>query len=121
MIDTAAFGLLVDLAMQGSGTGAVLEQDVIDKLPAISRKLEIKRVTEVGQVVPGRADTKCLWDDDDLFILVGDSRKGWRDAYMALIHEATKKDEGETHVYVLLDNVRASGRSSRASVAPPTP
>ena len=109
IVDTAAFGLLVDLAMQGSGTGAVLEQEVVDHLPAINRKLNIKHVSDVGQVVPGREDTKCLWDDDDLFIMVGDSRKGWRDAYMALIHEATKKGDGETQVYVLLDNVRPAG------------
>ena len=109
MTDTAAFGLLVDLAMQGSGTGAVLEQEVVDQLPPISRRLEIKRVSDVGQVVPGREDTKCLWDDRDLFIMVGDSRKGWRDAYMALIHEATRKSDGVTNVYVLLDNVRPSG------------
>ena len=109
MTDTAAFGLLVDLAMQGSGTGAVLEQDVIDQLPPVVRKLEIKHVSEVGKVVPGREDTKCLWDHEDLFIMVGDSRKGWRDAYMSLIHEATSRQEGTTRVYVLLDNVRSSG------------
>jgi len=109
MSDTAAFGLLVDLAMQGSGTGAVLEQDVINHLPPVVRNLEIKHVSEVGKVVPGREDTKCLWDHEDLFIMVGDSRKGWRDAYMSLIHEATRKQEGTTRVYVLLDNVRSSG------------
>ncbi|MGA0824791.1 MAG: hypothetical protein ACO3PJ_04485, partial [Burkholderiaceae bacterium] len=54
MTDTTAFGLLVDLAMQGSGTGAVLEQDAIDKLPPVVRNLEIKHVSEVGKVVPGR-------------------------------------------------------------------
>ena len=37
--DLEAFGLLVDLAMQGSGTGAVLENHVVDKLPSIVNKL----------------------------------------------------------------------------------
>lgn len=109
MEDTRAFGLLVDLAMQGSGTGAVLEQEAIQKLPVVTRRLEIKSISDVGKVSPGREDTKCLWDDTDLFIMVGDSRKGWRDAYMALIHEATRKPEGTTQVHVLLDNVRPSG------------
>ncbi len=85
--DLEAFGLLVDLAMQGSGTGAVLEQDVIDKLPPIKSKLNIVRVNPVGDA-PGNPDTPVISDQTRVMISVGDSRKGWMDAYQAVINAA---------------------------------
>lgn len=110
MEDLNAFGLMIDLAMQGSGTGAVLEQNVIDKLPKITRKLTLKNTTAVGSE-PGLEDTKCLWDDTTLFIRVGDSRWGWRSAYMALLHQATSTLRDTTcNVYIDLSQVRGSGR-----------
>lgn len=111
MEDIQAFGLMIDLAMQGSGTGAVLEQSIVDKLPPITRKLILKNVTDVG-TEPGQEETKCLWDDETLFIRVGDSRKGWKDAYMALLHQATStRPEKAPHcyVYVNLTQVRPAG------------
>ncbi len=112
MEDLDSFGLMIDLAMQGSGTGAVLEQDVISKLPKVSRKLILKSVTPVGDE-PGDPDTKCLWDDETLFIRVGDSRWGWRSAYMALLYQATstRPEKAEScRVYVNLSQVRGSGK-----------
>ena len=50
---------MIDLAMQGSGTGAVLEQEIVGKLPAITRKLILKNVTDVG-TKPGLPETKFL-------------------------------------------------------------
>ena len=107
--DLHAFGLLVDLAMQGSGTGAVLEQHVTSKLPPITRTLHLEEVSSVGEEA-GLEDTKCLWDDNEIHIRVGDSRKGWRDAYMALLHQATSTlRDTDCHVYVDLSQVRPSG------------
>ena len=107
--DLQAFGLLVDLAMQGSGTGAVLEQHVISKLPPVTRTLHLETVSPVGEVA-GLEDTKCIWDDHEIHIRVGDSRKGWRDAYMALLYQATSILRGtDCHVYVDLSQVRPSG------------
>ncbi len=111
MEDIQAFGLMIDLAMQGSGTGAVLEQRIVDKLPPITRKLVLHNVTAVG-AEPGLSKTKCLWDDQTLFIRVGDSRKGWQDAYMALLHQATStrpEKEPTCRVYVDLSQVRPAG------------
>lgn len=111
MEDIQAFGLMIDLAMQGSGTGAVLEQDVVAKLPPITRTLILKNITDVG-AEPGLSDTKCLWDDQTLFVRVGDSRKGWRDAYMALLYQATSTlpDKAEfCNVYVDLSQIRPAG------------
>lgn len=110
MEDLNAFGLMIDLAMQGSGTGAVLEQNVIDKLPKVTRKLTLKNTTAVGSE-PGLEDTKCLWDDTTLFIRVGDSRWGWRSAYMALLHQATSTlRDTACNVYIDLSQVRGSGQ-----------
>lgn len=112
MEDLEAFGLLIDLAMQGSGTGAILEQEVINKLPKITRKLVLMNVTEVGESA-GIEETKCLWDDQTMFVRVGDSRKGWRDAYMALLYQATSTlpDKEELcKVYVNLSQVRPAGQ-----------
>jgi ribonucleotide reductase, class II len=111
MEDIQAFGLLIDLAMQGSGTGAVLEESVVGKLPAITRKLILQNTSPVGDE-PGLPETKCLWDDQTLFIRVGDSRKGWKDAYMALLHQATSTLPGKEptcRVYVDLSQVRPAG------------
>jgi len=111
MEDIQAFGLMIDLAMQGSGTGAVLEQEIVAKLPAVTRKLRLVNVTEVGEK-PGDPNTKCLWDDETLFVRVGDSRKGWRDAYMALLYQATstRPEKAETcRVYINLSQVRPAG------------
>lgn len=107
--DLPAFGLLVDLAMQGSGTGAVLEKDVVAQLPPITRTLNIANVTKLG-TRPGNPDTRCLWDDTTLFIRVGDSREGWRAAYMALLYQATSVLRDTTaSVYIDLSQVRPSG------------
>jgi ribonucleotide reductase class II len=108
--DLQAFGLLVDLAMQGSGTGAVLEQDVICKLPPVTRTLTLETVSDTG-TEPGLEDTKCIWDDHEIHIRVGDSRKGWKDAYMALLYQATSTLRNtDCHVYVDLSQVRPSGK-----------
>ena len=37
--DLDAFGLLVDLAMQGSGTGAVLEDSIVAQLPPVQTRI----------------------------------------------------------------------------------
>lgn len=107
--DLQAFGLLVDLAMQGSGTGAVLEDHVIAKLPPVTRTLHLEAISPVGETA-GLEDTKCIWDDHEIHIRVGDSRKGWRDAYMALLYQATSQLRvTDCHVYVDLSQVRPSG------------
>ena len=111
--DLAAFGLLVDLAMQGSGTGAVLEEHIVSKLPPVTRTLCLKSVGKVGKVA-GLSHTKCIWDDNSIHIRVGDSRKGWKDAYMALLHQATSVlRDTDCNVYVDLSQVRPSGQKLR--------
>jgi ribonucleotide reductase, class II len=107
--DLQALGILVDLAMQGTGTGATLEEHVVAKLPPVTRTLHLKSVGPVGKTA-GLSKTKCIWDDNTIHIRVGDSRKGWRDAYMALLYQATSSlRTTDCHVYVDLSQVRPSG------------
>jgi len=48
LIDWEAFALMMDLAMMGCGTGAIIEPRFIDKLPKIRNKLNVKYISEVG-------------------------------------------------------------------------
>ena len=116
MGDLNAFGLLVDLAMQGSGTGAVLEQDVIDQLPAVKNT-----ITTVGGTSPGakrpqdrqeHTSYETLLPSGIVQIRVGDSRHGWREAYQLIINLAFNglpRNEGNIRVYLDLSNVRPAG------------
>ena len=114
MSDLEAFGLMVDLAMQGSGTGAVLEQDVIDALPAVSHELEIISTTEIGSNPARRAETTfdTLLPSGAVTLSVGDSRKGWQDAYQLIVnwaHEGLEHHEGHIRIHLDLGNVRPAG------------
>jgi ribonucleotide reductase, class II len=59
VVDWRAFGLMMDLAMMGCGTGAVLEPQYIEKLPAIRNALTVnmqgKIGTTFGSATVGRA------------------------------------------------------------------
>ncbi|WP_338442379.1 LAGLIDADG family homing endonuclease [Synechococcus elongatus IITB4] len=95
-----AFGYLMDLAMQGCGTGAVLEHHVVAKLPPIYSAIEVEVIGEPGQARPERrrenTQTIALGDNSYLMV-VGDSRQGWVDAYTLLIAFAmTESETGET-------------------------
>jgi ribonucleotide reductase class II len=107
MVDSKAFGLLVDLAMQGSGTGAVLEEDVVAQLPPVKAEVEIVRVNPIGEV-GGDPESRLLVDGESVILFVGDSRKGWQDAYQYLIELALWSND---KVYLTLDlsNVRPAG------------
>ena len=114
--DLGAFGLLVDLAMQGSGTGAVLEQEVIDNLPPVKNHIE-----RVGGMSPGavQEDKRAEFTSYDLClpsgvvnIRVGDSRAGWRDAYQLLINLAFNglpSNNGHIRIFLDFSNVRPAG------------
>ena len=114
--DLEAFGLLVDLAMQGSGTGAVLEQDVVKHLPEVKNSLEL-----VGSKAPGgrlrhlRQDYtsfETVLPSGVVHIKVGDSRQGWRDAYQLLVnlaHVGLEHNAGHIRIFLDLSNVRPAG------------
>ena len=104
-----AFGLMMELAMMGSGTGAILENDQISKLPKIYRTLTIKEVTPVGGVARGgRDETTVGFIENTAYIEVGDSRQGWCDAYQALIDLAMSKG-ADLELVIDLTQIRPAG------------
>lgn len=109
--DIQAFGLLMDLAMVGSGTGAVLEDYSLDKLPVLKNKIEFIDFIPVGEK-PGNPYTNVIDKEDYAVLEVGDSRKGWVDAYQGIINAAFSSAEfPDNTIRLVLDlsNVRPSG------------
>lgn len=88
VIDWHSFGMLMDLAMQGCGTGGVLEKQCIDQLPTIINELRVEVVGEFG-TKPSKEETEWYDDGNYTYIIVGDSRKGWVKAYQTLLEFAS--------------------------------
>ena len=110
--DWRSFGLMMDLAMMGSGTGAVLEPRYIDDLPAIANHLDVTVVGTPGDVPKSDRieDTAIAFDGDQVRIVVGDSRSGWVDSYRAILELAGDASlGGRLTVTVDVGHVRSSG------------
>ena len=121
--DVNIFGLLMELAMMGTGTGAVLEQDVVDKLPPVRRALFIEDIIYNDSKKGGSANTSIKYigqiEHNPLIkVTVGDSRQGWAAAYQGLIELAMGKpadDEEEdtlavdAEIILDLSQVRQAG------------
>ncbi|MDB4616987.1 ribonucleoside-triphosphate reductase, adenosylcobalamin-dependent, partial [Synechococcus sp. AH-551-E11] len=45
LVDWEAFGLMMDLAMMGCGTGAIIEPHFIDQLPVVTNPIEVLSVS----------------------------------------------------------------------------
>jgi ribonucleotide reductase, class II len=97
--------------MQGNGSGAKLEYKNIEKLPPILSQIEVNVVGKYGEVKPGVEDTRITVSDNSVLIVVGDSRKGWVNAYVALLRLAsqTPPEEGFWSVTVDVSHVREKG------------
>ena len=52
LVDWEAFALMMDLAMMGCGTGAIIEPRHIQQLPPILNRLRVVQVTPIGQCPP---------------------------------------------------------------------
>ncbi|MGG6269211.1 ribonucleoside-triphosphate reductase, adenosylcobalamin-dependent [Leptolyngbya sp. AN03gr2] len=112
LVDWRAFGLMMDLAMMGSGTGAVLEPKYTNQLPAIRNRLNVKITREIGEVADFlREDrTAVAIDGNEVTIHVGDSRQGWVKSYQTLL-ELSSDDRftGDVEVSIDLGSVRPAG------------
>ena len=87
LVDWQAFGLMMDLAMMGCGTGAIIEPRLIEKLPAVRNSITIKSVGDIGLTAPAeRQDhTNHSINGQEVQIKVGDTRRGWVDSYQLLL------------------------------------
>jgi ribonucleotide reductase class II len=112
VIDWRAFGLMMDLAMMGCGTGAILEPRYINQLPAIRNRLVVTLEGKLGTTPAGqrREFTQVTANSNRVQIDVGDSRQGWVRSYQALLELSTDdRFSGEVQVTVNLSDVRAEG------------
>lgn len=112
VVDWRAFGLIMDLAMMGCGTGAVLEPSCIDKLPAISNRLNVLLVGGIGKTSPEkrRQRTEVVIDGQQVTIYVGDSRQGWVGSYQSLLElSSDPRFQGEVEVAIDLSDIRPVG------------
>lgn len=112
VIDWRAFGLMMDLAMMGCGTGAILEPQYISQLPAIRNRLVVTLEGTVGVTPPDQRQeqTQVIVNGNQVHIHVGDSRQGWVQSYQALL-ELSSDDRftDEISVTVNLSDIRAEG------------
>jgi ribonucleotide reductase class II len=114
VVDIKSFALMMGLGMQGCGTGGVIENKYVDKLPVVKNRLNVAIAQPIG-VVPAQAREEFTEVNisDDLSIIditVGDSRQGWVASYESLLEAAfNEKLPKELTVNIYLGNVRPSG------------
>ncbi|MFW6357865.1 MAG: ribonucleoside-triphosphate reductase, partial [Chroococcales cyanobacterium] len=112
VVDWRAFGLMMDLAMMGCGTGAVLEPKYINQLPPIRNSLNVIVKGEIGSTPAEqrREETEVKVQGNSVYIYVGDSRNGWVQSYQSLLELSTdKRFSGEVEVIIDLSDVRPAG------------
>ncbi len=87
LVDWEAFGLMMDLAMMGCGTGAIIEPYLIGQLPAVRNQLTITGVSDIGATPAGQRqdNTTHSIEGQSVHIKVGDTRRGWVDSYQLLL------------------------------------
>jgi ribonucleotide reductase, class II len=113
-VDWQAFGLMMDLAMMGCGTGAVLEPKYTNQLPAIRNRLVVSLQGEIGITPAGqrRDSTEVKIDGNQVTLYVGDSRRGWVKSYQTLLELSTDdRFTGEVQVAIDLSDVRPAGET----------
>lgn len=110
----SAFGLMMDLAMMGCGTGAVLEAQYINQLPPIRNHLKVSVQGEIGSTVKieRREYTQTHIEGNKVTIYVGDSREGWVESYQTLLELSTNEGfSGDVEVLVDISDVRKAGET----------
>jgi ribonucleotide reductase class II len=113
-VDWQAFGLMMDLAMMGCGTGAVLEAKYINQLPPIRNQLTVNIQGEIGStpIAERREYTEVKIEGNQVYINVGDSRQGWVKSYQTLLELSTDEQfSGSVQVFIDLSDVRPAGES----------
>jgi len=114
LVDWDAFGLMMDLAMMGCGTGAIIEPRLIDRLPAVRNRLVIDGVTDIGSTPAGsrQQHTTHTVEGNRVSIRVGDTRRGWVDSYQLLLNLCSDESfDGDIHISVDLSDVRPVGET----------
>ena len=116
LVDWEAFGLMMDLAMMGCGTGAIIEPRLISRLPAVRNQLVITGVTNIGATPAGQRQqsTTHTVAGQRVAVKVGDTRRGWVDSYQLLLELSSDErfDAGAPiEISVDLSDVRPVGET----------
>jgi ribonucleotide reductase class II len=87
LVDWEAFALMMDLAMMGCGTGAIIEPHLIGRLPVVRNQLQIESVSDLGATPAEQRQefTTHTMDGHRVVIKVGDTRQGWVESYRLLL------------------------------------
>ena len=92
----------------GCGTGAIIEPHFINNLPTVINRITIKSVSEVGITPKDQRQEKSTLKikGKDMFIKVGDSRRGWVDSYKYLLEASSNESlEKEINVHIDLEDI----------------
>jgi ribonucleotide reductase, class II len=114
LVDWSAFGLMMDLAMMGCGTGAIIEPKYINQLPPIRNRLNTTIKGEIGSTPQEqrREFTQTHIEANTAIIHVGDSREGWVKSYQTLLELSTdERFTDDVQVIVDISDVRQSGET----------
>ena len=118
LVDWQAFGLMMDLAMMGCGTGAIIEPRLIDRLPTVRNSIAIKSVSDIGVTSPAAREdrTSHSISGQSVLIKVGDTRRGWVDSYQLLLELCSNESFDPAlpiEISVDLSDVRPVGETLR--------
>ena len=116
LVDWEAFALMMDLAMMGCGTGAIIEPHLIERLPAVRNDLVVEITSDIGVTPAGSRQQRTTHrvEGNRVEIKVGDTRSGWVDSYRLLLELCSDgRFQGPVHVAVDLSDVRPVGEPLR--------
>ena len=115
LVDWQAFGLMMDLAMMGCGTGAIIEPHLIQRLPLVINPINIVSVTDIGITAASQRQdhTSHQIDGNNVLIKVGDTRRSWVDSYQLLLELSSDERFGGDPVSITVDlsDVRPVGET----------
>ena len=115
LVDWEAFGLMMDLAMMGCGTGAIIEPHLINRLPIVRNTLKVISVSNIGVTPAPERQDHCSHsiEGNRVQIKVGDTRRGWVDSYQLLLElSSDERFNGEVvEIEVDLSDVRPVGET----------
>ncbi|MFL0781960.1 MAG: ribonucleoside-triphosphate reductase, adenosylcobalamin-dependent, partial [Prochlorococcus sp.] len=115
LVDWQAFGLMMDLAMMGCGTGAVIEPHLIKRLPLVINPINIVGVTDIGITAAAQRQdhTSHRIEGNNVVIKVGDTRRSWVDSYQLLLELSSDQRFGGDPVSISVDlsDVRPVGET----------
>ena len=105
LVDWEAFALMMDLAMMGCGTGAIIEPHLIERLPVVRNALRINSVSNLGATPPEQRQqrTSHTIEGQRVVIKVGDTRQGWVESYRLLLQLSSDERFGEEPIEIAVD------------------